>query len=203
MHFLKNHMRDLLIVIALTVLLLSFGCEVEDPVREDVPELITKVTLTFSPTVGDPVVVTATDPDGEGVQDVQVDGAIKLEATKRYSLSLTLANGLVKPSDPEYDVTEEVAAEGDEHIFFFSWTNDIFSDPSGNGNIDNRSDDVNYQDEDTNGLPLGLETSWTPGAASSGEFRVVLKHQPDLKSATSESGIGETDLDLTFTVNVE
>ena len=196
-------MRILPIVITLVVLLLSFGCEVEDPVREDVPELITKVTLTFSPTVGDPVVVTATDPDGEGVQDVQVDGAIKLEATKRYSLSLTLANGLVKPSDPEYDVTEEVAAEGDEHIFFFSWTNDIFSDPSGNGNIDNRSDDVNYQDEDTNGLPLGLETSWTPGDASSGEFRVVLKHQPDLKSATSESGIGETDLDLTFTVNVE
>lgn len=175
-------MRRLPIVIALTVLLLSFGCEVEDPVREDVPELITKVTLTFSPPDGDPVVVTATDPDGEGVQDVQVDGAIKLEATKRYSLSLTLANGLVKPSDPEYDVTEEVAAEGDEHIFFFSWTNDIFSDPSGNGNIDNRADGVNYQDEDINGLPLGLETIWTAGAASSGEFRVVLKHQPDRKS---------------------
>jgi len=196
-------MRGLPIVIALPVLLLSFGCEVEDPVREDVPELITKVTLTFSPAVGDPVVVTATDPDGEGVQDVQVDGAINLEATKLYSLSLTLANGLVKPSDPEYDVTEEVAAEGDEHIFFFSWTNDVFSDPSGNGNIDNRADDVNYQDEDINGLPLGLETIWTAGAASSGEFRVVLKHQPDLKSATSESGIGETDLDLTFTVKIE
>ncbi len=196
-------MRGLPIVIALTVLLLSFGCEVEDPVREDVPELITKVTLTFSPEVGEPVIVTATDPDGEGVQDVQVDGAIKLEATKHYSLSLTLANGLVKPSDPEYDVTEEVKAEGDEHIFFFSWTNDIFSDPSGNGNIDSRANDVNYQDEDINGLPLGLETIWTAGAVSSGEFRVVLKHQPDLKSATSESGIGETDLDLTFTVNVE
>ena len=196
-------MRGLPIVIALTVLLLSSGCEVEDPVREDVPELITKVTLTFSPSVGNTVVVTATDPDGEGVQDVQVDGVIKLEATKRYSLSLTLANGLVKPSDPEYDVTEEVASEADEHIFFFSWTNDIFSDPSGNGNIDNRADDINYQDEDINGLPLGLETIWTAGAASSGEFRVVLKHQPDLKSATSESGIGETDLDLTFTVNVE
>jgi len=196
-------MRALPIVIALMVLFLCFGCEVEDPVREDVPELITKVTLTFSPAVGEPVVITATDPDGEGVQDVQVDGAIKLAATERYSLSLTLANGLVKPSDPQYDVTEEVAAEGDEHIFFFSWTNDIFSDPAGNGNIDNRADEVNYQDEDTNGLPLGLETIWTAGAASSGEFRVVLKHQPDLKSATSESGIGETDLDLTFEVNVE
>ena len=43
-------MRGLPILIALTLLLLSFGCEVEDPVREDVPELITKVTLTFTPT---------------------------------------------------------------------------------------------------------------------------------------------------------
>ena len=120
-------MNGLPIVTALTVILLAAGCEVEDPVREDVPELITKVTLTFTPTVGDPVVVTATDPDGEGVQDVQVDGDIKLEATKSYSLSLTLANGLVKPSDPAYDVTEEVEEEGDEHIFFFSWTNNIFS----------------------------------------------------------------------------
>ena len=196
-------MKNLPIVIALAMILFAFGCEVEDPVRENVPELITKVTLTFTPVVGDPVVVTATDPDGEGVQDVQVDGDIKLEATKSYSLSLTLANGLVKPSDPEYNVTEEVEEEGDEHIFFFSWTNDIFSDPSGDGNIDRRDDPVNYEDEDVNGLPLGLETFWTAGKSSSGDFRIVLKHQPDLKSTTSESGIGETDLDLTFTVRVE
>jgi hypothetical protein len=196
-------MNSLPIVTALTVILLTAGCEVEDPVREDVPELITKVTLTFTPTVGDPVVVTATDPDGEGVQDVQVDGDIKLAATKSYSLSLTLANGLVKPSDPEYDVTEEVEEESDEHIFFFSWTNNIFSDPVGDGNIDRRSDPLNYEDEDVNGLPLGLETFWTAGAVASGDFRIMLKHQPDLKSATSESGVGETDLDLTFRVKLE
>src|SRR5688572_29196487 len=129
MYFLRDHMKRLPIVIAFASLLFAFGCEVEDPIREDVPELITKVTLTFIPAVGDPVVVNATDPDGEGVQDVQVDCDIKLEATKSYSLSLTLANGLVKPSDPQYDVTEEIEEEGDEHIFFFSWTNEIFSDP--------------------------------------------------------------------------
>lgn len=196
-------MNRLPIVIALAVLLLAFGCEVEDPVREDVPELITKVTLTFTPAVGDPVVVTATDPDGEGVQDVQVDSEIKLEPMKSYSLSLTLANGLVNPSDPQYDVTKEVEEEGDEHIFFFSWTNDIFSDPLGNGNIDSRANAVNYDDQDVNGLPVGLETFWTAGVASSGDFRIMLKHQPDLKSATSESGVGETDLDLTFTARVE
>jgi hypothetical protein len=133
----------------------------------------------------------------------RVDGDIKLEAAKSYSLSLALANGLVKPSDPQYDVTEEIEKEGDEHIFFFSWTSDIFGDPLGNGNIDSRTDVVNYEDQDVNGLPMGLATFWTAGVASSGDFRIMLKHQPDLKSATSESGLGETDLDLTFTVKVE
>jgi hypothetical protein len=47
-----------------------------------------------------------------------------------------------------------------------------------------------------------LETSWTTGAASSGTFRVVLKHQPGLKSATSGSSTGETDLDITFETNI-
>src|SRR5688500_14591844 len=112
MYFLINHMKCLPIVIGLTILSVAFSCEVEDPVRENVPELITKVTLTFTPDVGDPVVVTATDPDGEGVQDVEVDGPITLEAAKNYSLSLTLINGLAQPSDPEYNVTEEVEEEG-------------------------------------------------------------------------------------------
>src|SRR5688572_20091665 len=203
MYFLKILMNRLSITITFMSVLFAFGCEVEAPIREDVPELITQVTLTFTPAVGDPVVVTATDPDGEGVQDVQVDGDINLEAMKTYNLSLTLTNGLAAPSDPEYDVTEEVEEEGHEHLFYFSWTNDVFSDPSGDGNLDSRSDPINYDDEDVNGLPLGLQTTWTTAAASSGDFRVVLKHQPELKSATSESTVGETDVDITFTVNVE
>ena len=100
-------------------------------------------------------------------------------------------------------MTEEVEEEGHEHLFYFSWTNDVFSDPSGDGNIDNRADAINYGDEDVNGLPLGLETVWTSGPPSSGEFRIVLKHQPDLKTATSESTIGETDVDITFPIKVE
>jgi hypothetical protein len=196
-------MNRLLITISFMFVLFAFGCEVEAPIREDVPELITKVTLTFTPAVGDPVVVTATDPDGEGVQDVQVDGDINLEAMKTYNLSLTLTNGLAAPSDPEYDVTEEVEEEGHEHLLYFSWTNDVFSDPSGDGNLDSRSDPINYDDEDVNGLPLGLQTTWTTAAVASGDFRVVLKHQPELKSAASESTVGETDVDITFTVNVE
>ncbi|HEX6225611.1 MAG TPA: hypothetical protein VFZ52_14440 [Chryseolinea sp.] len=196
-------MNRLPIAIALFSLLFVLGCEVESPVREDVPELITQVTLTFTPTDGEPLIVTATDPDGEGVQDVQVDGNISLETMKTYTLTLSLTNGLAQPSDPEYDVTEEVEEEAHEHFFYFSWTNGVFSDPAGDGNIDNRAGAVNYEDEDVNGLPLGLATVWTAGVPSSGEFRIVLKHQPDLKTATSESTIGETDVDITFPIKVE
>jgi hypothetical protein len=184
--------------------LLIVSCEVDDPVKEEVPELITEMTLTFTPSSGGgPVIVMATDPDGEGVQDIQVDGIINLAPSQSYFLSIELINGLAQPSDPEYNITDEVEEEGDEHMFFFSWTNNVFGNPVGNGNIDNRADAVNYEDEDANGLPLGLQTSWTTAEASTGNFRVILKHQPDLKSETSDSSTGETDLDITFTITVE
>lgn len=188
----------------LTALLFVSGCDNDDPVKEDVPEMITKATLTFTPlSGGNAVIVTATDPDGEGVQEIQVDGPITLEAMESYDLSIALINDLAPSTDPEYNITEEVEEEGDEHMFFFSWTNNVFSDPAGNGNFDNRSDDINYVDLDVNGLPLGLETTWTTAEASTGTFRIVLKHQPQLKSATSDANTGETDLDITFSIIIE
>jgi hypothetical protein len=195
--------------VALTVAGFLSGCNDDDPVKEDTPELITKATLTFVPSAGGtPLLVTATDPDGEGVQNIAVDGPINLAVNTTYTLHIELINELAQPSDPEYNITSEVAEEGDEHIFFFSWTNNVFSDPEGNGNVDNRSDEVNYTGgtnaTDENNLPLGLTTTWTTGAnAASGSFQVLLKHQPGLKSDTSDSSVGETDLDIQFTINVQ
>jgi hypothetical protein len=190
---------------AISSLALITSCDdVDDPVKEDTPELITKATLTFTPSGGGAVVTaTATDPDGEGVQDIETDGPITLADNTSYALTIQLTNELADPGDAGYNITEEVEEEGDEHMFFFSWTNNVFSDPAGNGNIDNRADDVNYNDEDDNGQPIGLETSWTTAAASSGKFQVVLKHQPELKTATSGSDTGETDIDIEFDINVE
>lgn len=179
------------------------ACDDENPKKEDVPELITKVTLTFTPDGGgDAITASASDPDGEGVQDIAADGPINLDANEDYTLTLTLVNELADPADPAYNITGEVAEEGDEHMFFFSWTNNVFSDPAGDGNIDNRNDPLNYGDADDNGLPLGLSTSWTAGDFSTGTFRVVLKHQPDLKTETSGASDGETDLEVLFTINV-
>lgn len=171
---------------------------------ENVPELITEVVLTFSPAAGSaPVVVTATDPDGEGVQDIEVNGPVNLAAGQSYSLTLELFNGLAAPGSPGYDITGEIDGEADEHLFFFGWTGAVFSDPPGDGNIDARSGEVNYNDSDAGGLPLGLSTSWTAASsAGGGSLRILLKHQPGTKSATSESTDGETDLDLSFDVTV-
>jgi hypothetical protein len=203
-----NSLRTISITLAFLATSLFCGCDSNDPVREDTPELITQVTLTFTPAGGgSTIVVTATDPDGEGIQDIAVDGPINLSANKTYTMTIELLNELADPSAAEYNITNEVEEEGDEHIFFFSWTNNVFSDPAGNGNVDNRNDAVNYtggaNSKDVNNLPLGLTTTWTSSANTvSGTFRVLLKHQPGLKSETSDSNTGETDLDLEFSISV-
>lgn len=191
-----------LLLVASSLLFLS-SCKKDDPKPENIPEAITKATLTFTPAGGAAVIVTATDPDGDGPLPRTLSGPVNLVKNVSYTLKITLINELAKPTDPEYDITEEVEEEADEHMFFFAWTNNTFSNPTGNGNVDNRSDAVNYVDTDTKGLPLGLETSWTTiNASGNGTFRVILKHQPDLKSATTTSNDGESDLDVTFTLNV-
>lgn len=179
------------------------GCSKDDPKPENIPEAITKATLTFTPTTGDPVVVTATDSDGDGPNVRVLSGPINLAKNMPYTLTITLINELAATTAPEYNVTAEVEEEADEHLFFFAWTNNTFSNPTGNGNIDARADVVNYNDKDTKNLPLGLSTAWiASGTASSGKFRILLKHQPGLKSATSTSADGESDLDVEFDLTV-
>lgn len=186
------------------------GCKGDnDPQPENVPELITKVTLVFSTPGGTPVIVTATDPDGEGVQDIRVDGGIVLKKGLDYTLDLQLINGLYNPGEEGYDISGEVLDEGDEHQFFFRWSEGVFSSPTGTGNIKDDASTpvgtVTYADQDKNGRGIGLSTSWTTAANTSfgKSFRVMLKHQPDIKTGNSTSLDGETDLDISFTINVE
>jgi hypothetical protein len=183
---------------------LMHGC-VEEPVKEDIPEFITKLTLTFTPAGGgSSIEVSASDPDGEGLKDIEPDGDLILIPNETYTLSLNLINELADPTSPEYNITGEVEEEGDEHLFFYAWTNNIFSSPTGNGNVDNRDDDLDYGDVDDNGLPIGLITTWSVASGvTEGTFRVLLKHQPGIKSTTSTALRGETDLDITFNIQIQ
>lgn len=165
------------------------------PPCENEEELITDVFLTWTSET-DTVVARASDPDGEGPLDIEIVDKIVLSENTTYQLDLMVTNELEGE-----DITEEIRGEGDEHMFFFAFSENIFSDPEGDGNIDQRNDPLNYLDEDENGLPIGLSTQWTTSMEmNSGTFRLVLKHQPDSKDSVSTSETGGTDIDLTFDI---
>ena len=195
-----KHIKNYLLVGLMVTGGLFTSCGDDDaPAAENEEEVIDLVTLTFTPQGGGPAVVAiAKDPDGEGTSDFETQ-VINLAINTTYDLAIKVEN-----SEEGENITEEIEEEDEEHMFFFAFTNNIFSDPAGNGNVDNRTDDVNYSDQDADGNPVGLSTSWTTSGtvSSDGTFQVILKHQPDIKSATSSSSDGETDIDITWTINI-
>ena len=198
----KNIFRLNYLLYAVLTLFIFMACEEDEaaPEEENEVEVFTDVKLVFTPTGGGAAVeAAAQDPDGAGVQELQVLGAINLAANTSYTLTMVIENCLESPCEL---MNEEIEEEDDEHQFFFAFTNDAFTSPAGNGNIDSASDPINYNDSDGNGNPVGLNTYWTTGSASTGTFTVQLQHQPDVKTATSGSTDGDTDFALTFNLNI-
>ncbi|WP_373519586.1 GTP cyclohydrolase [Pricia sp.] len=182
------------------------SCSNDDdaPEEENVLEVFTDVNLVFTNTAdgSDVVRARAQDPDGIGVQELTILDEITLTSGATYTLGFEVLNAL-DPSDPE-DIAAEIREEDNEHQFFFSFSADAFTDPAGNGNIDNATDPLNYADMDENGNPVGLSTTWTAGdVLADGSFTARLQHQPDVKTATSDVNDGDTDFDLTFVLNIE
>lgn len=193
----------MMIAMVATVAFMASCGDDDTPPEENVVEVITNVTLIFTPEGGGtPVTATAVDPDGAGAQELMVEGAINLAANTTYTLTYDIQNAL-DPNDIE-DIGAEIAEEDDEHQLFYEFTMDAFSSPMGNGNIDTASDAINYNDQDGNGCNLGLNTTWTTADAQNGaSFRVQLQHQPDLKTCTTGATIGDTDFNLTFVMNIQ
>lgn len=169
-------------------------------------EEINKIELTFTPTAGgDALVFTWFDDDGTGLGAPVID-AIALDANTEYDLTLVLTNTLGMEDE---DITAEIAAEDHEHQFFFAFPEGLFSDPTGDGNIDQFNDPLNYNDEDSEaqdgtGNPVGLSTKWTTGDAAdpSEQFRITLRHLEEDKTANSTAEDGGGDIDILFDISV-
>ena len=203
-----NPFKNLQLLAILFSVITIIGCSTEDdvaPEEENEVEVFTDVTLVFTNTadVNDVVTASAQDPDGTGIQELQILDAITLAADTEYTLTYEILNAL-DPSDVE-NIGDEILEEDNEHQFFFSFTENVFSDPIGNGNIDAAADPINYNDADENGNPVGLSSAWTTAgtASSEGSFTVRLQHQPDVKTATSGSNDGDTDFELTFALTIQ
>lgn len=203
-----NPFKNLQLLAILFSVITIIGCSNDDdiaPEEENEVEVFTDVTLVFTNTadVNDVVTASAQDPDGTGIQELQILGAITLAADTEYTLTYEILNAL-DPTDIE-NIGDEILEEDNEHQFFFSFTENVFANPTGNGNIDAAADPINYNDADENGNPVGLSSTWTTSstASSGASFTVRLQHQPDVKTATSGSNDGDTDFALTFALNIQ
>ncbi len=167
------------------------SCSKEGHEPHDDNELITTVKLQFTP-------VTNTSParvyywrdtQGDGVVD-SID-PIVLDKGTTYDLDISLLDETKKPA---FDITKEIAEEGDVHLFVFKTT------PL--GLLSHKIKDL-----DKRGLAIGLKSEVkTQFAAGNGKFQLILKHQPPVNGRATKNGsetVGSTDLDVEFPVSVK
>lgn len=172
--------------------LLFSSCKKDKAEEENEEEVITTLQLTFVP-VGGGTTVTYKydDADGPGGANPTKD-EIVLQPNKNYNVAVQLLNKTVNPAE---DITAEVAAEADAHRFYY--------EPSGASNIT-----VSNLDNDGNGVPVGINSTWTTGAAATGTIKVTLRHyagNPPNKAAGDpvNSGKSATDIEVEFATRLQ
>jgi hypothetical protein len=176
----------------LAVSTVFLSCEDDDVVIPIVEELITNMTVVLTPQGGGDVVsLVFSDPDGDGAIAPMITGGT-LAANTVYDGVITLLNESESPAE---DITEEIEAEQEDHQFFFSTTGGL-----------NLS--VSYADQDADGNPVGLLTTCTSGASSSGNLTVILRHEPNkdavgVKDGDITNAGGETDIEVTFPIIIQ
>jgi hypothetical protein len=167
-----------------------FSCQKEDPVIENEQEVITTLYYTLTASGGQTAVFSFQDLDGDG-GNAPIISVDSLQANTTYTGQIVLLNETETPAD---SISVEVLEEDLDHQFFFTTTNSNVS--------------VSYNDLDSEGKPIGLQTEVTTGAAGHGTMTIVLKHEPNKSGANVSSGDmtnagGETDIEVTFDVHVQ
>ena len=203
----KTHSFLLAALSAATLALLG-GCDVQNPDEVNESEVITTVVLTFTPQGGGTALEFRwADPENDGSPVID---DIALSDADDYDLGVSFLNEL---EDPPEDITEEVAAESDEHQLFFTGTG--VNGPA----ADNAGAPIThaYADTDGAGLPVGLYNTIVTDGAGSGTFIVTLRHLPaqddvalkvagfaeDVAAGGFEAIGGDTDAQVTFDLSVQ
>ncbi len=161
----------------------------EPPVSDE--EVITTLRLTFTDPEGviAPQTFTYSDPDGPGGNDPVVD-VISVQPSASYVVTIEVLDES-NPNDVD-NITEEIAAEDDEHQFFIIAEGGAADDLT-----------ISYNDFDGNDNPIGLSTTWTVLNPTSGNVRVILLHEPDKDAEgiaidNPQVAGGETDIEVVF-----
>jgi len=193
----------------LGVLAVSVAACGDDGGTENPEEVITTVTLTFTP-MGGGTTVTASvdDPDGPGGNAPTID-PVNLANGKTYATTVRFLNKLETP--PE-EITTEVMDESDVHQVFFTGTG--VKGPATSNTTGPLTH--TYGDMDANGFPLGL-TNTIVAATGTGPLTITLRHMPPVNDTPVKTGTladtvktggiaalpGDTDVNVTFTATVQ
>lgn len=181
----------LIVSAALLSSVLITSCSKDDEEVND-EELITTLALSFSPVGGG---ATSTyqfrDIDGPGGNAPTIDEIVLAPGTV-YNLAVRVLNESVSPAE---DITLEVITEATSHRFYHI--------PSAASNIT-----VGNLNIDANGITLGVNGQVTTTTASTGTYRVVLRHYdgtPPNKAEADpvDSPKSSSDIDVTFSTRVQ
>ncbi len=180
-----------LIRAALVVSFFVVGCS-KDPANPSNPrnesETITTFKLRFVQEDDTTRVFEAQwrDLDGQGPNPPTISG-FSLPANKSFKGTVKV---LDETKNPVVDLTEEIEKEDEDHQFFYI--------------VSGANLTLAYDDEDSNGKPVGLKITATTAAPSSGTLRVILKHEATKNTTISvPSTNGDTDLDIVLPVRIQ
>jgi hypothetical protein len=179
------------LAVIFTIALFS-SCEKKDPVIPNDEELITTVQIYKRYEVlADSLLASFRDLDGAGGNDPDFIDPV-FNANSNYQLKLVFLNETTDPAD---NISAEIAEEAADHQLFFI----------ADSNLEITSA---YYDQDENGNPVGLFINVETGAASSGEWKVILRHLPDKFAGGVSDGLvdnagGETDIEIIFDATVQ
>ena len=157
------------------------------PINEN--ELITRVQLTFTDTLGETSSFLYCINDG---MFGNRKDTIVLMKNKAYGLEISFYN--VQSASVVDSINNEILEEAEEHQIFIQSTT-----------IDN----FRYNDEDYNTYPIGLKTLIkTNNILSLEYFRIILIHQPNKKGfAVAQNQVknagGATDVDISFLIKLQ
>jgi hypothetical protein len=164
-----------------------FSCE-KTEVEEEENELITTIKLKLTEG-GSTQTFAYKDLDGDGGKAPTIDN-ITLKANKTYTLAVELLNESVSPAQ---DLTKEIEAEKDEHLFVYtSSPATLFT--------------YTYGDKETRNFPVGLTGTLKTTTAGSGKLKVQLRHQPPANGNPTKNGTvtpGSDDINVDFNVAVQ
>ena len=192
-------MKIIPITLLFSCLLQIAGCSSDEkiplvPVNE--LELITTVKMTFTPqSGGSDVVLQYKDLDGEGGNAPIITASKPFEQSKIYNGMISLKNDL---ANPPIDITTEIISEALEHQFFYQTTGNI--PPFKYANVPSNFD--------SNGKPLGIQSTITTTTAAAGKLQLTLRHGPNksginVSNGTIDNAGGATDIEVRFDIIVE